>query len=149
MQVAKDLVLEATRPLLAGARQVDAAGVAAEALLVVDVVVVNARRLCIINKKEESNTTQQQRQQQQSQSGRTHGRFDTTRWGARASRPNCAADAAPSSSLQLRRHNLLPPTHPPVKKGGLITHTHTLVTVFSWGCLGATSFLASTYKYLS
>ncbi len=48
MEVAKDLVLEAARPLLAGARQVDAASVATEALLVVDVVVVDARRLCIV-----------------------------------------------------------------------------------------------------
>lgn len=48
VQVAKDLVLEAARPLLAWPRQVDPARVAPQALFVVDVVVVDARRLCIV-----------------------------------------------------------------------------------------------------
>lgn len=47
MEVAKDLILEATGALLTGARQVDTAGVTAEAFLVVDVVVVDTRRLCL------------------------------------------------------------------------------------------------------
>jgi hypothetical protein len=50
VQVAKDLILEATGTLLAGTRQVDAAGVTAQAFLVVNVVVVDTRRLCIIHK---------------------------------------------------------------------------------------------------
>lgn len=50
VQVAEDLILEATGALLAGTRQVDAAGVTAQAFLVVNVVVVDTRRLCIIHK---------------------------------------------------------------------------------------------------
>lgn len=58
MEVAKDLILEATGALLTGARQVDTAGVTAEAFLVVDVVVVDTRRLCIIHTKRQRNSSQ-------------------------------------------------------------------------------------------
>ena len=47
VQVAEDLILEASGAFLVGAGQVDAAGVTPQALFVVDVVVVDTRRLCV------------------------------------------------------------------------------------------------------
>lgn len=46
VEVTQDLVLEATRPLLVRARQVQAAGVATQTFLVVVVVIVQRGRFC-------------------------------------------------------------------------------------------------------
>ena len=46
VEVTQDLVLEATRPLLVRARQVQAARVAAQTFLVVMVVIIQRRRFC-------------------------------------------------------------------------------------------------------
>jgi hypothetical protein len=54
VQVAEDLILEASRSFLARTRQIDSARVAPQTFLVVVVVVVDAGRFCTANKQQRS-----------------------------------------------------------------------------------------------
>ena len=54
VQVAEDLILEASRSFLARTRQIDSARVAPQTFLVVVIVVVDAGRFCTANKQQRS-----------------------------------------------------------------------------------------------